>query len=207
MLAAFWEGVIAGLGVAMPVGPIAVLIVAVGLRRGFQSGFMAGAGVASVDIFYAGVAALLGEALVLVLSPYKDMLRLVSALLLFGIGVFGIWRARKTSSTGEAKQILIEGKLRVYAQFFGLTLINPMTIIYFSALIISREVNQVVTFGEKVEFVAGAGLASLLWQTLLAALGATARRNLSPRLQLFASLLGNMVVIGFGLRIILRLVM
>ena len=204
---AFWEGVIAGLGVAVPVGPIAVLIVAVGLRRGFQSGFMAGAGVASADIFYAGVAALMGEALVLALSPYKDMLGLISALLLFGIGGFGLWRVRKTSSTGGAKQILIEGKLRVYAQFLGLTLINPMTIVYFSALILSREVSNVVTFGERVEFVVGAGLASLLWQTLLAALGATARRNLSPRFTLLASLLGNMVVIGFGLRIILRLVL
>jgi len=203
---AFWEGVIAGLGVAVPVGPIAVLIVAVGLRRGFQSGFMAGAGVASADFFYAGVAALMGEALVLALSPYKDLLGLVSALLLFGIGVFGLWRVRQTSSTGGAKQILIEGKLRVYAQFLGLTLINPLTIVYFSALILSREVSNVVTFGERVEFVVGAGLASLLWQTLLAALGATAHRNLSPRFQLFASLLGNMVVIGFGLRIILRLV-
>ena len=206
-MAAFWEGVIAGLGVAVPVGPIAVLIVAAGLRHGFQTGFMAGAGVASVDFFYAGVAALMGEALVLALSPYKDMMGLISALLLFGIGGFGLWRVGKTSSTAGAKQVLIDGKLRVYAQFLGLTLINPMTIVYFSALILSREVSNVVTFGERVEFVVGAGLASLLWQTLLAALGATARRNLSPRFQLFASLLGNMVVIGFGLRIILRLVL
>ena len=203
----FWEGVIAGLGVAVPIGPIAVLIVAVGLRRGFQSGFMAGAGVASADIFYAGVAALMGEALVPALSPHKDMLSLISALLLFAIGGFGFWRVRKTSSTGESKPMVIEGKLPVYAQFLGLTLVNPMTIIYFTALILSREVSHVVTFGERVEFVIGAGLASLVWQTLLAALGAMAHRNLSPRFQLFASLLGNLVVIGFGLRIILRLVL
>ena len=203
----FWEGVIAGLGIAVPVGPIAILIVAVGLRRGFQSGFLAGAGVASADIFYAGVAALMGEALVLALSPYKDMLSLVSALLLFAIGGFGLWRVKKTYTTGGVKQVLIEGKLRVYTQFLGLTLINPLTIVYFSALILSREVSHVITFGERFEFVVGAGLASLVWQTLLAALGATARRNLSPRFQLFASLLGNAVVIGFGLRIISRLML
>ncbi len=206
-MVAFWEGVVAGLGVAMLVGPIALLIVDVGLRYGFQSGFMAGAGVASADFFYAGVAALTGEALVLALSPYKDVLGLISGLLLFGIGGFGLWRLRKISTTDGTKQILIEGKLRVYAQFLGLTLINPLTIVYFSALILSREVSNVVTFGERVEFVVGAGLASLSWQTLLAALGVMARRSLSPRFQLFASLLGNMVVIGFGLRIILRLVL
>jgi len=203
----FWEGVIAGLGVAVPVGAIALLIVDVGLRRGFQAGFMAGAGAASVDFFYAGVAALTGEVLMLALSPYKDMLRLISALLLFSIGGFGLWRVRKISTTSGAKQILVQGRLRVYAQFLGLTLINPLTIVYFSALILSREVSYVITFGERVAFVVGAGLASLSWQTLLAALGATARRNLSPRFQLIASLLGNMVMIGFGLRILLRLVL
>ncbi len=204
---AFWEGVIAGLGVAVPVGAIALLIVDVGLRRGFQAGFMAGAGAASVDFFYAGVAALTGEVLTLALSPYKDVLRLISALLLFSIGGFGLWRVRKISTTGGAKQILVQGKLRVYAQFLGLTLINPLTIVYFSALILSREVSYMVIFGERVAFVVGAGLASLSWQTLLAALGATARRNLSTRFQLFASLLGNMVMIGFGLRILLPLVL
>jgi len=203
----FWEGVIAGLGVAVPVGAIALLIVDVGLRRGFQAGFMAGAGAASVDFFYAGVAALTGEVLALALSPYKDVLRLISALLLFIIGGFGLWRVRKISTTSGAKQILVQGKLRVYAQFLGLTLINPLTIVYFSALILSREASYVITFGERVAFVVGAGLASLSWQTLLAALGATARRNLSPRFQLIASLLGNMVMIGFGLRILLRLVL
>jgi len=206
-LAAFWEGVIAGLGVAVPVGAIAVLIVDVGLRRGFQVGFMAGAGAASVDFIYAGVAALTGEVLALAFSPYADVLRLISALLLFSIGGFGLWRVRKISTTSGAKQILVQGKLRVYMQFLGLTLINPLTIVYFSALILSREVSYVITFGERVAFVVGAGLASLSWQTLLAALGATARRNLSPRFQLFASLLGNMVMIGFGLRILLRLVL
>ena len=206
-MAAFWEGVIAGLGIAVPVGAIAVLIVNVGLRRGFQAGFMAGAGAASVDFIYAGVAALTGEVLALALSPYADVLRLISALLLFSIGGFGLWRVRKISTTSGAKQILVHGKLRVYAQFLGLTLINPLTIVYFSALILSREVSYVVTFGERVAFVVGVGLASLSWQTLLAALGATARRNVSPRFQLLASLLGNMVVIGFGLRILLPLVL
>ncbi|MGD8759913.1 MAG: hypothetical protein PVJ07_06640, partial [Anaerolineales bacterium] len=59
---AFLEGVLAGLGVAVPVGAIAILIVDVGLRQGFSTAFMAGAGAASADFLYAGLAALAGEA-------------------------------------------------------------------------------------------------------------------------------------------------
>ena len=42
----FWEGVLAGYGIAIPVGAIAVLIIEVSIRRGLASGMQAGAGAA-----------------------------------------------------------------------------------------------------------------------------------------------------------------
>lgn len=50
------EGVLAGYGIAIPVGAIAVLILDVSLRRGFRVGFMAGAGAAFADFLYAALA-------------------------------------------------------------------------------------------------------------------------------------------------------
>jgi threonine/homoserine/homoserine lactone efflux protein len=71
----FWEGVLAGYGIAIPVGAIAILIVDTGLRRGFTVGFMAGAGAAAADFIYASLAALTGEALASLLTPYATALR------------------------------------------------------------------------------------------------------------------------------------
>ena len=109
---AFWEGVLAGYGIAVPVGAIAVLIVDMGLRRGFRPAFMAGAGAASADFLYASLAALAGGALA----------------------------------------------ARIYAQFLGLTLLNPLTVAYFAALILGRgagsEVGGAATPVERVAFVA-----------------------------------------------------
>ena len=62
-----------------------------------------------------------------------------------------------------------------------------------------------VTTGERAAFVAGAGVASLSWQTLLAGVGSLGHRRLSPRIQMLSSVIGNLVVIGFGARILLRL--
>ena len=45
---------------------------------------------------------------------------------------------------------------------------------------------------------AGAFLASLSWQTSLAAVGAVAHHRLSPRFQVGISLLGNAVIVGFA---------
>ena len=39
-MTAFGEGVVAGYGIAIPVGAIAILIIELGLRRGFRAGFM-----------------------------------------------------------------------------------------------------------------------------------------------------------------------
>ena len=56
----FWEGVLAGYGIAIPVGAIAILIVDMGLRRGFPSAFMAGAGAATADFIYVLLAVIAG---------------------------------------------------------------------------------------------------------------------------------------------------
>ena len=70
----FVQGLIAGYGIAIPVGPIAILIVEIGIRRGFPVAFCAGAGAASADLVYATVASIAGTFLVSVLRPYSSYL-------------------------------------------------------------------------------------------------------------------------------------
>jgi threonine/homoserine/homoserine lactone efflux protein len=189
---AFWEGMVAGYGIAIPVGAIAVLIIEAGLRRGFRLGFMAGAGAAAADFLYATLAAVAGG-------------MLAAALVLFGLGGYGLWQARRAAQSKEAKPTVNHGYGRTFGQFLGLTLLNPMTVAYFSALILGMNTGMTVTTGERVAFVAGAGVASLSWQTLLAGVGSLGHRRLSPRIQMLSSVIGNLVVIGFGARILLRL--
>ena len=62
-MTAFLEGLAAGYGIAIPVGAVAILIVNTALSGGFRLGFMAGAGAATADLLYAGVAVLAGVAL------------------------------------------------------------------------------------------------------------------------------------------------
>lgn len=65
----FIEGLIAGYGIAIPVGAIAILIVEMGLRCGFKVGFMAGAGAATADLLYASLATLAGAVIIGWLEP------------------------------------------------------------------------------------------------------------------------------------------
>lgn len=202
----FWEGVLAGYGIAVPVGAIAVLIVDVGLRRGFGLAFMAGAGAATADLLYASLAMAAGEVLASALAPYSTGLRLASALALMALGVVGLWRAwsrqgRGAERSGDpAPAVRTNAHLRIYGQFLGLTILNPLTFTYFSALILGRRVGVALSVGGAVAFVAGAALSSLSWQTFLAGVGALANQRVSPRFQAATSVVGSLIVIGLGVR-------
>jgi threonine/homoserine/homoserine lactone efflux protein len=200
----FFQGMLAGYGIAIPVGAVAILIVELGLRLGFWAAFAAGAGASTADLVYATLAAVAGQALGEALAPYTGVLKIASAVVLVGMGGWGLWRLLRPGATGPAAQAAprAEKLLGIYTRFVGLTLLNPLTIAYFAALILGRGA-EISGWGGRLAFVAGAALASLSWQTLLAATCALGHRHLSPRVQQGASLLGNLIVVGLGIRMVL----
>jgi threonine/homoserine/homoserine lactone efflux protein len=113
--------------------------------------------------------------------------------------------ARLTSRSDPSAAPAPSTALRTFAQFLALTLLNPLTVAYFAALMLGRGAANPLGAAGRLAFVAGAWLASWSWQTLLAASGALARRLLSRRAQRFTALAGNAVVVGFGLRILVGL--
>ncbi|GAB4580631.1 MAG: LysE family transporter [Anaerolineales bacterium] len=196
----FYEGLLAGYGIAIPVGAIAVLIIQAGIRCGFRVGFMAGAGAASADFLYAILAALAGTTLVQLLEPIATPLRLVSALVLIGLGVWGLRGSfRKKEMEKETSNRADEcSPIRTYTQFLALTLLNPMTILYFAAYIIGRNMGAFESWGTVGLFVLGAGGSSLSWQSFLALVGSVAHKSLPPGFQRGAVVLGNLIVLGLG---------
>ena len=207
----FFRGMLAGYGIAIPVGAIAILIVDTALRRGWWPGFAAGAGAASADFLYALLAAAAGQALSGLIAPLAGPLRAISGGVLLALGGYGIWRVWQTarsapSDPAAAPAPPTQGEWRTYQQFLGLTLLNPLTIAYFAALILGGG-GRVDSLPDRLLFVTGAGLASLSWQSLLAVFGALARRGLPPNLRWVLSLIGNLIIIGFGVSILVRLAM
>ena len=168
---------------------------------------MAGAGAASADFLYSLLAAFAGATLVRLLEPIATPLRVVSALVLIGLGAWGLWQSfqKKEPKEGTTNPADACNSLRTYGQFLALTLINPMTVIYFAAYIIGRNLGNLESGGAVGMFVAGAGLSSLSWQTLLAVVGSVAHKSLPPGFQRGAVVLGNLIVLGLGGSILVSL--
>lgn len=200
----FLLGILAGFGIAIPVGAIAVLIVQVGIRCGFRCSVSAGAGAATADLAYSIVAVAGGVALADLIGDIGEPFRWVSAAALVVIAVVGLYNARKAPVPASVDARIRTEYVRTYLKFLGLTIINPMTVVYFAAVVLGLGLADGLTLAQGVWFVTGAFLASLSWQTLLAGIGAFAGSRLPRRFQVGAVVVGNIVILLMALLIVVR---
>src|SRR2546428_473288 len=195
MFDAFIVGALAGYAIAIPVGPIALLILHTGTREGLRPALAAGAGAASADLVYSALAMLAGPALVALVAPALRPARLVAAALLLALALRGLVAPERGEGTREPA-----GTRRTYATVLGLTLLNPSTVIYFASLSVGLPTISAEP-AARAAFVAGAALASLSWQWLLAAAGSALHGRLPPRLRLATSVLSAVIIGGLALKI------
>jgi threonine/homoserine/homoserine lactone efflux protein len=199
------DGLLAGYGIAIPVGAVSILIMTTAMVRGFRTGFAAGAGAAAADLIYATAASAAGTALVVVLQPVARYFKIaggVALLLMAGIGFIRGIRERREERTAVAPA-RSTGARATFVQFLGITLVNPLTVVYFAALVLGRENSSPALLVDRLAFVAGAAGASLSWQTLLAAVGSIFHGKLSPRVRTAAVIAGNLIVAALGVRILI----
>ncbi len=204
MLQAAIAGALAGYAIAIPVGAIAVLILHTGITQGLRAGLAAGAGAATADFLYASIAALAGFWVASFIGPLIEPLRVVGGLILIAFGIRGLLLLRSGRETVEpiaAHDELRQPHHRTYVAVLGLTLLNPATVIYFTALTVGLPF--LGGSGERLVFAVAAGLASLSWQWLLAIVGAALGRGGGHRVRRVSSAVGNGVIVVMGALILL----
>lgn len=212
MIAAFLAGAVAGFGVAIPVGPIAILILDTALRRGLRTGLAAGAGAATADGVYATIAGIGGAAIAGLIAPVSVPLRWASVVVLVVIAVRGLAAVRREmaataipvgapSGAPDPEATARHRAAATYLRFLGLTIVNPSTVVYFAALVVGL---PAVSGGaaERIVFAVGAFIASIAWQSLLAVIGAVVHRRLPPSARLYTSLAGNLIVLALAANIL-----
>lgn len=205
MSEALVAGLLAGYGVAVPVGAIAALIVSLTARTSFRVGASAALGVATADGVYALVAVLGGAALARLIEPIGQPLRWVAAVVLIGLAArTAVGALRHYRDPGRARSS--EGLStpgRAYLGLLGLTLLNPATIVYFGALVLGRQSTDGLSAAGEVVFVAAAFAASASWQLLLAGGGSVVGRVLTgPRGRLATALVSSAVIVVLAVALI-----
>ncbi|MFE2102909.1 LysE family transporter [Streptomyces sp. NPDC059468] len=204
MTAALLAGLLAGYGIAIPVGAVGTYLVSLSARTSLRTGACAALGVATADGLYALVAAAGGSALAASLRPVLTPLRWASALVLVTLAAWGAalalrqYRAHRRATRPERP---VPGAGRAYLGLLGITLLNPVTVIYFVALVLGTSTAGAVRPLERAVFVVAAFAASASWQLLLAGGGALLGRLLTGRRgRLLTALVSSGVILALAVR-------
>ncbi|GGY59475.1 lysine transporter LysE [Streptomyces tanashiensis] len=199
-------GLLAGYGIAIPVGAVGAYLVAVTARAGWRTGAGAALGVATADGVYALVAVAGGSALVPVLAPVMTPLRWASAVVLAVLAVRAGWTALAAYRAGglaSRDDGVALTPARAYLAFLGITILNPMTVIYFAALVLATGPSAPATLTDRTAFVLAAVLASASWQLLLALGGTLLGRTLtSARGRLGTALASSTLIVVLAVRLV-----
>jgi arginine exporter protein ArgO len=198
-------GLVAGYGIAVPVGAVGTYLVGLAARTSWRVGACAALGVASADGVYALLAVGGGSALAPLIEPLARPLQVLSAVVLLALAGLGTVRAvaayRRRQGPGAARGDAVR-PVRAYFGLLGVTLMNPVTVLYFAALVLGGQGTTAATPWDKAGFVAAAFAASASWQLLLAAGGTLLARALTtPTARLTTALVSSAVIAALALHL------
>jgi len=205
-LVTFPVGALAGLALAAPLGAIGVLLMQEGLERGLRGGLPATAAVATVDTLYCVIAVVAGTLAAPAIAGLAPWPQLGGGVVLIAIGIRALVRSLRATGAAPGRPRTATTSTRGrYPLFLALTAITitPATLLYFVAIL--PGLAQVAgSATSRFAFVAGVATASFAWQMLLVVVGAALRRTTGPRFRFGTALVGNGVVILFGILLIAR---
>jgi threonine/homoserine/homoserine lactone efflux protein len=124
------EGIMIGVVVAVPVGPLGLLCINRALMLGPLYGLCSGLGVATADAIAAGIAALGITLISGFLTDYQVLLRFIGGIFLCYLG----YKIYRTEPVSRMPIKTVNGLLSAFATTFVLTLSNPVTILSFVAI-------------------------------------------------------------------------
>jgi arginine exporter protein ArgO len=206
VIAALAAGLVAGYGIAVPVGAVAAYLVSLTARTSLRVGACAALGVASADGLYALTAVVGGSALTHLVQPVLLPLRWASALVLLVLAVHGAARAVRAhhaERAGPRVETAVLTPARAFARLLGITLLNPVTVLYFAALVLGSRSSAAADGSARAVFVAAAFVASASWQLVLASGGAMLGRVLTGRRgRMTTALVSSAVIAGLAVHML-----
>jgi threonine/homoserine/homoserine lactone efflux protein len=188
-----------GITLAVAVGPIALMIVDWSVKSGIGQGMNAALGASTADFLFALVAFVAGGAIGPALVNHQGALRLGGSVALGGIGLQMGWHGLRQMRLPEGPRLRSEPQRHPFVSTFGLTLINPLTVIAFLGLAgqLSFSGSRAGPLSHAVAVFCGTLVVQLGLAALGAGLGATLLN--SGRSRSLLTLGSGVAVLGFAI--------
>lgn len=200
----FLQGIIIGLTLAVPVGPISVLCIRRAVAAGRLHGIISGFGVATADTFYAAVAVLGLTFISGFIVARQVIFRAVAGLVLIAVGI-RVFLTVPAETTGNHRH---ESYARDYLSLLAITLANPMTLIFFLVVLPGFGiVPGGPSSAASAEFVLGIFCGSAMWWIVLCgAIGSIRSRLGTCQMRLINRCAGFLIILfGSGMVLLVLL--
>jgi threonine/homoserine/homoserine lactone efflux protein len=198
----FIEGILIGLVVAVPVGPLGLLCINRALMLGPVCGFFSGLGVATADALAAGIAALGISLISGLFVEHQLALRLIGGIFLCYLG----YKIYRTEPASQAPVNKVNGLLSAYVTTFLLTFSNPVTILSFVAIYAGWHVPSLQgRYVAAAILTGGVFTGSALWWIGLFITLTAFHHKFNLRFLLWVHRVSGAIIAGFGVVVLLSL--
>jgi threonine/homoserine/homoserine lactone efflux protein len=192
----FIKGILIGLSIAAPVGPIGVLCIRRTLAYGKIVGLVSGLGAAFADGIYGLIAGLGLTVISNFLIQQQIWIKLIGGIFLCYLGIKTLLSKSVYSTSTTQKKNIVKAFLSV----FLLTLTNPMTILsfigIFAGLGISSPENNIVS---SLSLIFGVFCGSTLWWLILSNGVGLFKERISTNSLTYINRLSGIIILTFGM--------
>jgi threonine/homoserine/homoserine lactone efflux protein len=188
------RGVLAGLAISAPVGPVNVLCISRTLTKGRLAGFMSGLGAAAADTVYGAIAGFSISFVIQFLLREEFWLRLCGGSLLIVIGI--VYYFKKPQSLREQSSSSAHSD---FISAFLLNLTNPTTVLSFLAILAVLGMGHHRARWLTVLLIAGIFCGAMLWWLVLIAGTSRFREKFDDKAMLWMNRIAGLAIGAFGL--------
>jgi threonine/homoserine/homoserine lactone efflux protein len=196
------KGIILGLTVSMPLGPIGIILINRTIKRGMLSGFFSGLGMATADTLLAFLAGIGFTVIVSFINKERYIISVIAGLIILGVGL-------KVYLSNPVKDIRNREKSekslwRDYYSVFVLSISNPYTIFIFVAFFSGVHVNGNIR-PEFVPFflIPGILVGTISWWFFLSYFVSRFKKNIRLRLIVRINKVAGIVIMVIGIIVLL----
>jgi threonine/homoserine/homoserine lactone efflux protein len=192
----FLKGIVAGLFIAAPVGPVALLCIKRAMYYGAAGGLAAGLGAAIADAVFGAIAGFGVAAVSGWLIDHAEPIRGVGGVILIALGIHLFVSRTKPSENGASSA----GLAGTFFTTFMLTLTNPITILSFVTVFASLGLAGVnMDYAEAGILVAAVFLGSAFWWIAISFMVVFARGRIGFEWMPVIKRWAGILIIGFGI--------
>lgn len=203
------SGIVIGLVVAVPIGPVNLICIRRTLAFGPLNGFMSGLGAAAGDTVFAIVTGFGLTAVAHLIKGYSHYLELAGGgmLIYFGIHSFIAKVETRLEDRIAAKEKGTSSLFRAMASTFALTITNPATLLGFAALFagFGGLAGGHPNFASAAFVVLGVAAGSALWWLALTAIVGLFHASINDHVMTIINKGSGVAVAGFGLAVLINL--